>query len=209
MDVLSWNGALAGHLRAALRLSLEEFAQRVGVSPRTVSLWAEHHDTVPRPEIQRALDTLLRRAEPDERRRFGVLAQAPDGLGPQALRVAVAIVMRGGEVLLVQRRGDDRLDWQFPAGVVKPGARGGAVAVEETRNETGIRVMVLRSLGSRVHPVTGVVAEYFLCEHLAGQPDNRDPVENADVAYVPIGDLTRFIPRDAIYAPILHALEAA
>src|SRR5215472_4491055 len=42
--------------------------------------------------------------------------------GPEVLTVAIAIVIDGGHVLLVCRRGDaGNVAWQFPAGVVKPG----------------------------------------------------------------------------------------
>jgi 8-oxo-dGTP pyrophosphatase MutT (NUDIX family) len=124
----------------------------------------------------------------------------------QALRVAIAVVVRGDEVLLVCRRGSDALTWQFPAGVVKPGASPAVVAVEETQAETGVRCTVREALGSRIHPVTGVVAEYLACDYLMGEATNRDQIENADVAWVPRAALTRFIPEQSIYPPILEAL---
>jgi 8-oxo-dGTP diphosphatase len=126
----------------------------------------------------------------------------------QALRVAIAVVVRGTEVLLVCRRGDGQLRWQFPAGVVKPGADPEAVAVAETHAETGVHCAVRRHLGGRLHPVTGVVAEYHLADYLAGEAANLDPLENLDVAWAPISALARFIPPDHIYPPILNALEA-
>jgi hypothetical protein len=39
-----------------------------------------------------------------------------------------------------------------------------------------------------------------------GEASNRDPLENADVAWVPRASLTRFIPEQNIYPPILEAL---
>lgn len=126
----------------------------------------------------------------------------------QALRVAIAVVVRGTEVLLVCRRGEDSLTWQFPAGVIKPSGSPSAVAVQETLAETAVHCSVRKHLGSRVHPVTGVVAEYELCDYLAGDARNVDAVENLDVAWVPIKNVTRFIPADRIYPPILTALEA-
>jgi 8-oxo-dGTP diphosphatase len=93
--------------------------------------------------------------------------------------------------------------------MVKPGAAPETVAVQETHGETGVHATVRAQLGERVHPVTGVVASYFLCDHLAGEATNRDTVENVDVAFVPRAALTRFIPQDQIFPPILSALEAA
>lgn len=211
MDVIDmWNGRTACALQAALRMTNEAFAERLGVAVRTVAGWHADPQIVPRTEIQAALDTVFEGATPTVQRRFGLLSRPPaPPVQAQALRVAIAVVVRPGEVLLVCRRGDDSLSWQFPAGMVKPGRSPAVVAVEETHAETGVRCTVRRHLGSRLHPVTGVMADYQLAEYLMGDATNRDPIENADVAWVPIAQLQKFIPADRIYPPILTALEAA
>ncbi|WP_318201072.1 NUDIX domain-containing protein [Streptomyces sp. SCL15-4] len=209
MDVIeTWKGQHAVALQAAMRATNEEFARQLGVAVRTVAAWHATPATVPRREMQRALDTLLDRATPAERRRFATLLH-PDGAAQaQALRVAIAVVVRDREVLLVCRRGEDALAWQFPAGVVKPGGSASAVAVQETLAETAVHCTVREHLGTRVHPVTGVLASYEFCEYLAGEARNVDTVENLDTAWVPITSLTKFIPTERIYPPVLKALEA-
>lgn len=87
--------------------------------------------------------------------------------------MAIAVVARGDEILLVCRRGEGELRWQFPAGMVKPGADPSTVAVQETHGETGVHCTIRERLGERVHPVTGVVASYYLADHLAGEASNR------------------------------------
>ncbi|NXY98793.1 NUDIX hydrolase [Streptomyces sp. BR123] len=206
MDVITWTGELACHLQAAHRWNREEFAERLGVHPQTVAGWHSKPAIVPRSEIQAALDTVYERALPPVRLRFARLVQPPAETAAQALRVAIAIVLRGTEVLLVQRRDGGDLHWQFPAGVVKPGAEVAAVAVKETRAETGVHCTVRQPLGSRLHPTTGVQADYLLCDHLMGEPMNLDPAENAEAAFVPVSALTRFIQPDRIYRPVLDAL---
>lgn len=62
-------------------------------------------------------------------------------------------------------------------------------------------------LGNRLHPVTGVLCEHFLCEYLAGEATNSDSAENIDVVWVPRNAVPRFIPVDTIFTPILAALE--
>lgn len=209
MDVIeTWKGQHAVALQAAMRATNEEFAHRLGVAVRTVAAWHAAPATVPRREMQRALDTLLDRATPAERRRFTALLHPDGATQAQALRVAIAVVVRGREVLLVCRRGEDTLSWQFPAGVVKPGGSPSAVAVQETLAETAVHCTVREHLGTRVHPVTGVLASYEFCEYLAGEARNVDAVENLDTAWVPINSLTRFIPPERIYPPVLKALEA-
>lgn len=210
MDVIDeWTGRTACALQAALRMTNEAFAAHLGVAVRTVASWHADERIVPRADMQAALDTSYERAGEAVRLRFRRLTQAPAAVQAQALRVAIAVVTRGDEVLLVCRRGDGQLSWQFPAGMVKPGASAESVAAQETHGETGVHCAIREHLGSRIHPVTGVLAEYYRAEYLAGEATNRDPLENADVAWVPVSSLTRFIPADRIYTPILNALEAA
>ena len=207
VDVVTWTGSTACALQQALRMTNDAFADHLGVGVRTVASWHATPAIVPRTEIQSALDTAYERSTPSVQRRFSLLTRpAPSAVEAQALRVAIAVVTRDDDVLLVCRRGSDSLTWQFPAGVVKPGASPAVVAVEETHAETGVRCTVRENLGSRVHPTTGVIAEYHACEYLMGDASNRDPLENADVAWVPRASLTRFIPEQNIYPPILEAL---
>lgn len=191
-------------------MSSEAFANRIGASPRTVAGWHATPDIVPRAEMQAALDTIYEKAGEMTQKRFGLLSLPPEQrVQAQALRVAIAVVTRSDEVLLVCRRGDAALSWQFPAGMVKPGGSVESVAIQETHAETGVHCAVREQLGSRVHPQTGVLASYVLCDYLAGEATNLDSVENMDVAWVPRATLTRFIPADRIYPPVLKALEAA
>jgi 8-oxo-dGTP pyrophosphatase MutT (NUDIX family) len=211
MDVVdSWTGRTACLLQSAMRMTNEDFAERLGISVRTVTRWHAAPNMTHRIEVQQILDTAYEQAGEAVQRRFQLLVRPPEPAAQaQALRVAIAIVTRGDDVLLVCRRGDASLSWQFPAGMVKPGGSVEAVAVQETHAETGVHCAVRQQLGSRVHPQTGVLASYVLCDYLAGEAANLDSVENLDVSWVPRATLTRFIPADRIYAPILTALEAA
>ncbi|MFI8206865.1 NUDIX domain-containing protein [Streptomyces sp. NPDC085937] len=192
-----------------MRMTNEAFAERLGISPRTVSRWHSSPGMVHRSEVQQILDTAHDQAGEAVQRRFALLLRPPvPRMEAQALRVAIAVVLRGEDVLLVCRRGDGELRWQFPAGMVKPGADPATVAVQETHGETGVHCTVREELGERVHPVTGVVAAYYLADHLAGDAANLDPLENVDVTWVPRASLTRFIPQEQIFPPVLTALEA-
>lgn len=128
----------------------------------------------------------------------------------QPLRVAIAVVVRRSDVLVVCRRADDAsgISWQFPAGVVKPGARPAVVAVRETLAETAVHCVVTRKLGTRLHPTTGVLCEYVLCDYVAGDVRNVDVVENVAAIWVSRADLTRFVPAVQVYGPVLRALDA-
>ncbi|MFI1589618.1 NUDIX hydrolase [Streptomyces halstedii] len=216
MDVIErWSGRYACLLQSALRLGNEQFATHLGIAVRTVATWHSDAAVVPRREMQQLLDTAHERAPAAAQQRFTLLLareRAPAESAPtgaQALRVAIAVVIRDSDVLLVCRRDDDAagITWQFPAGVIKPGSKAETTTVRETLDETGVHCAVRRRLGNRLHPATGVLCDYFLCEYLAGEATNSDVAENIDVMWVPRNAVTRFIPVDTIYPPILAVLE--
>ncbi|MEY9927502.1 8-oxo-dGTP diphosphatase [Catenulispora sp. GP43] len=215
MDVIQeWSGSLACALQAALRMTDEGFANRLGVAVHTVATWHAEPGAVLGPQVQQLLDTTLEQAPDSARARFRLLADVTAVLSrvgdpaAQALRVAIAVVTREDEVLLVCRRDDGGgITWQFPAGVVKPGASPSTVAVRETLAETAVHCSVRRMLGSRLHPITGVMCDYLLCDYLAGTAVNGDVVENVEVLWVAKSSVTRFIPAERIYPPVLKALE--
>lgn len=209
VDVVGrWTGGRAVALQQALRLTNEGFAGELGISVRTVASWHRDAGVTPREELQQLLDVAFERAPESVHSRYEALLAGPAG-DVQALRVAVAVVVHRKQVLLVCRRGDDAISWQFPSGIVKPGGRPESTAVRETLAETGVHCAVVRALGGRLHPVTGVECVYLQCSWLAGDASNADPEENMAVMWVAIGELTRFIPEQLIYPPILDALEAA
>ncbi|WP_329001280.1 helix-turn-helix domain-containing protein [Kribbella sp. NBC_00709] len=65
-----WTGRHAHALRTAMRLTNEAFAERLGISPRTLTKWRERPEVVPSPYLQEALDTYLNQASPDAQVRF-------------------------------------------------------------------------------------------------------------------------------------------
>ncbi|MDQ3150705.1 MAG: XRE family transcriptional regulator [Actinomycetota bacterium] len=73
-----WTGCEAKLLRAALRLSVRDFAARLGVGLRTVNKWeARQADITPLPHMQEVLDTALAWASDEVKARFAV-ATRPD-----------------------------------------------------------------------------------------------------------------------------------
>ena len=77
-----WTGQEASALRQALRMTIPEFAERLGVAERTVAKWEAHGSAiVPVPVMQAVLDTVLARAAEEAKSRFGMLlAAAGDGV---------------------------------------------------------------------------------------------------------------------------------
>ncbi|MEU2155763.1 NUDIX hydrolase [Streptomyces sp. NPDC019396] len=123
--------------------------------------------------------------------------------------VAAAVVVHEGRVLLVRRRvGEGRLSWQFPAGEVEPGETGEAAAVRETREETGLEVVPVEQLGERVHPDTGRLMSYTACEVLSGTARVGDAEELAELAWVALGEIPRYVPY-GLFEPVRQYLDAA
>lgn len=189
----------------------EEFAGYLGIGRRTVASWNARPAVVLRTDMQRILDTAYERASAAVRVRFAHHLKEPirDDRQGQVLTVAIAVVLKDDHVLLVCRRDADTagITWQFVAGVVKPGASPEIAAVRETLAETGVHCTVRKHLGSRLHPVTGVRCDYYICDYLAGDAGNLDPDENVSVIWAPRSAVTRFIPPEQIYAPVLAAIE--
>ncbi|WP_067973829.1 hypothetical protein [Mycolicibacter icosiumassiliensis] len=71
--IVKWTGRHATALKLALRMSTEEFAQRLGVGPRSVAEWSREPDLVPKPVMQQALDTLLSQSDDAAQTRFELL----------------------------------------------------------------------------------------------------------------------------------------
>jgi 8-oxo-dGTP pyrophosphatase MutT (NUDIX family) len=204
-----WTGRTARLLQDAFRMTNDEFAERLGISTRTVVRWHSNPALQPRMEMQQLLDTTYERADATVRNRFRQLLSPPSAKevsAVQALRVAIAAVRRAGEVLLVCRQDGDDITWQFPAGIVKPGGSASKVAVRETLDETGVHCAIRSHLGERLHPVSRTYCDYFICDYVHGEAVNGDASENVAVTWAPIRDLPRFIPTEKIFPPILEAL---
>jgi transcriptional regulator with XRE-family HTH domain len=78
-----WTGREAQALRFGLRLTVERFAEHLGVAARTVAKWeAQGSGIAPMPAIQEVLDTALERATPAQQARFQLLLSGAPGRRP-------------------------------------------------------------------------------------------------------------------------------
>jgi transcriptional regulator with XRE-family HTH domain len=94
-SVRRWSGRETRALREALRMSVREFAARLGASDRTVSNWeAGGQTTRPRPVWQASLDTLLQQASGNEQARFELLVTPAEPSAAAETAVALDAVKR-------------------------------------------------------------------------------------------------------------------
>ncbi len=103
-----WTGREAKLLREALRLSVRDFAVRLGIGLRTVNKWeARQSDITPLPHMQEVLDTALARASDEAKARFSAAthAAAPEhetARSPELpLRGAMLPVVVNGRLMFV------------------------------------------------------------------------------------------------------------
>jgi 8-oxo-dGTP diphosphatase len=121
--------------------------------------------------------------------------------------VALAVIARDGQLLLVHRRADDGTPpWALPGGKTGLGESAGEAAVRETREETGLEVMACRVLGERVHPVTGKRITYIACDVIAGTARAAARREIDVVRWVPFSEVRAYVP-GGLYVAVQEYLD--
>jgi ADP-ribose pyrophosphatase YjhB (NUDIX family) len=109
---------------------------------------------------------------------------------------ALAVVLRDGAALLVQRKNPpDAGTWGFAGGHVEFGETFAEAAVRELSEETGViaaPVQVLDTAELIHRNVHGTVTHHFvlgavLCDYISGQPVADD--DALDAAWVPLDDI--------------------
>lgn len=132
--VTKWTGREVKALREAVRMSLMEFAERLGVSDRIVSRWeADGERATLRMVNQAALDTLLAKADQDAQGRFvGILAA--DDIPTQAVIDPDEGQTSSGEY--VKHPGDGKLMARVPEGIFSSGEDDEPLWVDEFHIDT-------------------------------------------------------------------------
>lgn len=125
---------------------------------------------------------------------------------------ALAVLVRGGQVLLVQRRNPpDAGLWGFPGGHVEPGETALDAAARELAEETGVIARpraYIDNIDVIEHSSDGALRFHFLlaavlCDYVSGQPVAAD--DALDAAWVPVDKvLSGGLPQSASVARTLQ-----
>ncbi|RNF36200.1 NUDIX hydrolase [Paracoccus methylarcula] len=125
---------------------------------------------------------------------------------------ALAVTLRGDEVLLVRRRNPpDAGLWGFPGGHVDPGETALAAAARELAEETGVTAIPRFYLDNvdliRRGPDGGIEFHFLLaavlCDYVSGEPVAAD--DALDAGWWKIADiLAGHVPLSAHVTDILH-----
>jgi transcriptional regulator with XRE-family HTH domain len=169
-SVIVWTGSNACALQAALRLSNESFAERLGIAVRTVAAWHQKPTLKPKSEMQQLLDTALDQAPPAVKARFAqLLTPFPDS--PSSTRSEPA-----EHALLSQSAADSgtehrlstdphigaALDWLDHSAGRAPGTSRTTVASQLTRlNVRELHDRSARRKRVNQHHIAHALAEYY------------------------------------------------
>lgn len=102
----------------------------------------------------------------------------PKSAGPALRLVAAALILRGGEVLICQRRPDQpmALQWEFPGGKIEPGESAEQALARELEEELGIHATVgplVTRIRHNYRHGGAVDLQFFVVREFSGELDNR------------------------------------
>ncbi len=105
----------------------------------------------------------------------------------------VAIIRRGREFLISQRKDDDTFGsfWEFPGGKRNPGETFEQCVVRETREELGVEIKVVEKfdeMRKKYHDRV-IWLNFYLCSFLSGNPQ---PIECQKVLWTDLESLKDF-----------------
>jgi mutator protein MutT len=107
--------------------------------------------------------------------------------------VAIAVVRRGNQILICQRKDDDTFGgfWEFPGGKRERGETLEIALARELMEEVAIKANVVRKLTAIEHNYAHgqILLHPFLCDHIEGDPQ---PIECQRLQWIEAAALTQY-----------------
>ncbi len=113
--------------------------------------------------------------------------------------IALGIVLKDGETLLVKRRevehglNNEMLTWVFPGGKVEKNETVFNSVVREVFEETGYKVKAVSTLDESKHPTFPVYVSYVACELVDDNANKVEDKEIAEIQWLPVSDFQNVI----------------
>lgn len=105
----------------------------------------------------------------------------------------VALIRRGGEYLIAQRRKNDSFGslWEFPGGKKDPDESFEECVVREVKEEVGLDVRVEEKFMEMRRPYHERIIwlNFFLCTYLGGEPK---PIDCERIEWVRVEDMKKY-----------------
>lgn len=114
-------------------------------------------------------------------------------------QVALGIVRRNEDVLLIERRkkengtNQESLNWVFPGGKIEADEKPFTAAEREVYEETGYTVQAIKQLDERRHPAFPAHIHYIACKLAESAPNDVDDSGVMQVKWIPIAKLSIYI----------------
>ena len=108
--------------------------------------------------------------------------------------------------MIKRAKNEGNLVWAFPGGKVEDGETKEAACIRELYEETGLNVSIIKLLGERIHPETGVKISYFLCKQENGEIKIKDRNEILEIAYKTKQEFEKDVKTN-VYEPIKKYIE--
>jgi mutator protein MutT len=129
----------------------------------------------------------------------------PDAPEPPLRRIAAAVILRAGRVLVQTRTAGPWAGWwEFPGGKIEAGEDAAAAAVRECREELDLQARAVETLREVewAYPAVRVHVSFVRCE-ADGEPR---ALEGQDIAWAGPAELDalRFLPANAALVSLLR-----
>ena len=116
--------------------------------------------------------------------------------------VAIGIVTHNDKILMIKRaKKEGNLVWAFPGGKIEDGETKEEACIREVYEETGLNVSIIKLLGERIHPDTGIKIAYFLCKQESDKYKILDNSEILEIAYKTKQEFEEDVKTD-VYEPV-------
>jgi 8-oxo-dGTP pyrophosphatase MutT (NUDIX family) len=133
-------------------------------------------------------------------------------MGDGLERIALALLVRDGQVLMVHRHPDRQFYpncWDLPGGHIEDGESPADAARRECCEETGVTVRGLHAIPMACSDPT-LETHAFMVDSWDGEPHNSAPAEHDAMRWFDIGDLSELdLADDATRADIIAAARGA
>ena len=118
-------------------------------------------------------------------------------------RITIGVLNNHGRLLMACRKipetnqsNGHKLEWQFPSTTVVTNKPPEKQIIEMLNQDIGIKCIIKKKIGSRLHPDTKTLCFYFALEYLSGNITKSDTRDFKQIKWIPISEYKNLITSD-------------